>query len=102
MQTCFGMDLHQIVDVSDVKKVVYNLKANKSDGNFDLSTDDFLNADDDLYVHIALLFSTILVHGFSHTAFSTSTIIPIAKGNNVNMTDSAQLSALFMSRFLTM
>ena len=40
------------VDVFGVNKAVSNLKAHKSDGSFDLSTDHFLNAGDDLYVHV--------------------------------------------------
>jgi len=70
------------VDVSDVKQAVSNLKAHKSDGSFDLSTDHFMNAGDDLYVHVALLFSAILVHGFSPKEFCTSTNISIPKGSN--------------------
>ena len=35
----------------------------KRDGCIDLSSDQIVNACDDLYVHITLLFNAILVHG---------------------------------------
>jgi len=56
-----------------------------------------LNAGDDLYLHIALLFSAILVHSFSPKEFCTSTIIPIPKGSNVHMTDSANYGGIAIS-----
>jgi len=92
-----GFTSDYIVEVCDVKKAVSNLKAHKSDGSFDLSTDHFLNAGDELYVHVALLFSAILVHGFSPSEFCTSTIIPIPKGSNVNVTDSANYRGIALS-----
>ena len=56
-----------------------------------------MNAGDDLYVHVALLFSAMLVHGFSPKEFCTSTIIPIPKGSNINMTDSANYRGIALS-----
>jgi len=48
-----------------------------------------LHAGDDLYTNVALLFSAIIVHGFSPEEFCTGTIIPIPKGSNANLTDNA-------------
>jgi len=56
-----------------------------------------LNASDDLYLHITLLFSAILVHDFSPKEFCTSTIIPIPKGSNINMTDSANYRGIALT-----
>jgi len=61
----------------------------KSDGDLELSTNHFIHAGDDLAIHIALLLSSVVVHGFSPQKLVTSTIIPIPKGRNVNSTDSA-------------
>ena len=72
-----------------------------------LNTDYYMNAGDDLHIHVALLFSAILVHVFSPEEFCTSTVNPIPKGCNVNHTDSAKLRtfvvlhrALCLSQFL--
>ena len=39
------------------------LKAGKIDSSFELSSDHFLHAGDDLFCHIALLLSAMIVHG---------------------------------------
>ena len=56
-----------------------------------------MNAGDDLHIHVALLFSAILVHGFSPEEFSTTTVIPIPKGCNVNQTDSANFRGIALN-----
>ena len=56
MQNGFTGDC--IITASDVKKAVSKLKSHKSDGSFELNTDHFLNAGDDLlYTRCAPLFS---------------------------------------------
>jgi len=76
-----------IISAFDVKKAVSCLRAHKADGSFELITDHFLNVGDDLHVHIALIFSAMLVHGFSPVNLCTSTVIPVPKGHNLNATD---------------
>ena len=44
---------------------VCKLKPGKGDGDIGLSSDYFLHACNELHVHISLLFSSLLVHGFS-------------------------------------
>jgi len=86
-----------VITAHDVKLAISKLKAHKSDGNFELNTDHFLNASDDLYIHVALLLSSVLVHGFSPKQLCTSTVIPIPKGCNVNMTDSVNFRGIALS-----
>ena len=54
MQNGFTSDCIRIITVDDVRKAVNRLKAHKSDGSFELNTDHFLNAGDNLYVHVSL------------------------------------------------
>jgi hypothetical protein len=48
----------------EVREAIQWIKTGKDDGNVGLSSDYFIEAGDDLAVHIAMLFSAILVHGF--------------------------------------
>ena len=73
------------------------LKPHKNEGVSGLSSDFFINACDELYVHLAMLISAMLVHGFSPTLLSISTIIPIPKGHSVSKNNSANYRAISMS-----
>ena len=93
-----------IINVDDVRGAIGKLKLYKSVGDFELSTDHFVHANDDLAIHIALLLSAVVVHGFSPQRLVNSTIIPIPKGRNVNSTDSGNyrgiaLSSIFVKLF---
>ena len=65
------------------------LKLHKNDGYAGLSSDHFVNAGDDCLVHISMLFNSIVVHGSLPDIFLYSTIVPIPKGRNVNLSDSS-------------
>jgi len=56
------------------------LKPGKHDGHNALSSDHVINACDELYIHIAMLLSTLVVHGYITEDLSFSTILPIPKG----------------------
>jgi len=57
----FGED--DVVTTCEVRRVVSKLKAGKIDSSFELSSDHFVHAGDDLFWHIALLLSAMIVHG---------------------------------------
>ena len=78
-----------VINFSDVEDGVRGLKPAKHDGYAGLSTDYFINGCDELYVHIALLFSAMIVHGIVFDDLLMSSIIPISKSKNINCTDSA-------------
>jgi hypothetical protein len=64
-----------------------------------------VNAGGDLSVHISFLFSTIICHGAVPRDFSVSTIIPIPKKKNGNLSDSDNfrgiaLCSIFLVKFL--
>jgi len=86
-----------IVNVLLVKAAVARLKPHKSDGCTDLSSDHLIHARDDLHGHIAFLLNAILVHGSLPDNFLYSTIVPIPKGRNVNVADSANFRGIAVS-----
>jgi len=71
--------------------------AGKRDGSLGLVSDHFINACVELSVHTAMLFSTMLVHGFATEDMATCTLIPIPKGKNVNVTDSDNYRCITLS-----
>jgi len=83
-----GINTDCVINTSDVKSAVKRLKVHKNDGDYCLSTDHIINAPDDCFVHIAWLFSTIIVHGSLPDSFTVNTEVPIPKGHNVNMSAS--------------
>jgi hypothetical protein len=90
-----------LVKFSDVDDAVRKLKPHKSDCCDGLSSDHILNAGSDCLIHIALLFSAIIVHGSSPDKFLLSTVNPIPKGHNVNVTDSANYRGIAISSVFT-
>ena len=86
-----------LITVDEVRNAVHKLKAYKRDGNFELSSDHFLNAGDDLFCHVALLLSAMVVHGHCPEQLNVSTLIPIPKGCNVNSADSNNYRGIALS-----
>jgi len=73
------------------------LKLHKSDGGFLLSSDHFVNAGFDLSIHISFLFTAIISHGSVPRDFVSSTVIPIPKKRNCDMSDSANFCGISLS-----
>ena len=86
-----------IIHTHDVKSAVARLKAHKNDGGSSLSTDHFTNAGDDCLTHISLLFTAIIIHGAVPDSFHLSTIVPIPKGRNANISDSSNFRGIALS-----
>jgi len=76
---------------------VGRLKPHKNDGSSCLSTDNFINAGNDCFTHIALLLTSIMVHGKAPNSFYVSTIVPIPKGRNNNLFDSSNFRGIALS-----
>jgi len=83
-----GFDSNSTVSVHEVMNAIHRLKTGKSEGCIGLSSNYFLNACDELFVRISLLFSGLCVHGCIPEIMSLSTIIPIPKGKHANVTES--------------
>ena len=66
-----------VVKASEVYEMIGHLKANKNEGLCGLSSDSFINGPPELSIHIALLITAMLSHGFSPSLRTVSTIIYI-------------------------
>ena len=86
-----------IIHTHDVKSAVARLNPHKNEGGSSLSTDHLINAGDDFLTHIALLFTAISIHGAAPDSFHVSTIVPIPKGRNVNISDSSNFRGIALS-----
>jgi hypothetical protein len=95
LDTPFNNDC--VTNTEDVCAAVLRLKAHKREGNSELSTDYIINAGNDFMVHIACLLSAVIVHGVAPTNFLSSTIVPIPKGHNVNLSSSENFRGIALS-----
>ena len=85
------------VNVDDVCSAIFGLKRGKSDANGRLSSDHFIFACKELAVYLSFLFSALLVHGHVPSDILASRLIPIPKGKNTNITNSANYRAIALS-----
>lgn len=92
-----GFDINSIIGCADIKDAIQRLKPGKNDGNLGLGSDYFINACNELCVHIGFLFSSLVVHGVAPKDMLTSTVIPIPKGKNANVTDSSNYRGITLS-----
>jgi hypothetical protein len=91
-------DDRHVVRVDEVIDAVNNLKPNKGDGSMaGLSTDNFIHACDELFVHVARLLNSIFIHGSVPDDFVVGTTIPIPKNKNVNVTRSDNYRGITLS-----
>ena len=95
-EPCFT-DVDYIINCQDVDNAIHKLNAHKNDGNLGLSTDHFLHGGSDLYIHIALLFTSIFVHGSVPSDFLSSTVVPIPKKLHINSTQSDNYRGIALS-----
>ena len=86
-----------IIHIQDVKSAITRLKPHKNDGGSSLSTDHLINAGNDCLTHIVCLLTAISVHGAAPDSFNLSTIVPIPKGRNANMSDSSNFRGISLS-----
>lgn len=92
-----GYDDNCIIRFVDIEDAVSKLKPGKHDGKSGLSSDHVKNACDELYIHIAILLSALVVHGCVTDDLAFSTILPIPKGKNLNYTDSTNYRGIALS-----
>ena len=86
-----------VINLNDLIGAVSRLKAHKNDGGTGLTSDHIINAGNDCYIHLALLFSAIIVHGTVPDSFLYSTIVPIPKGKHGNASDSSNFRGITLS-----
>ena len=73
---------------ADIRNAISHIKRNKSDGVFNLFSDNFINAPDSLSNHLANLLNLCLSHGHIPESLLLSTLIPIPKDRMGNMSNS--------------
>jgi len=78
---------HIYFSAFDIRAAVRRLKPRKNDVCAGLASGDLINAGDDCFAHISMLFNAIVMHGAPPEVFLYSTIIPIPKTRNVNLSE---------------
>lgn len=86
-----------VISHVDVAAAVQHLKPGKGDGNKGLSSDHILLGSSELFVHLAMLLTSALSHGYAPDDLLHSSIIPIPKGKTCNKTDSANYRGIALS-----
>jgi hypothetical protein len=76
-----------VIRVSEIRGY-FKFKLNKSDVIVGLHSDHFVNAGDDLHVHLAMLLTGCFVQDYVPDELCVSSVIPIPKGNNSDLSDS--------------
>ena len=77
-----------IINASQVADCIVNLKHGKSDGSEGHTTDHLIYGTNRLNVMLALLFTSMLTHGFTPNEFLLSTIISIPKSSRKSLNSS--------------
>ena len=88
------------ITVGDIDKGINGLHNNKRDGTCDMLSDHLINGTPNLNVHLSLLFTAMLRHGFSPSQFCMSKLIPIPKNKKKSINDSSNYRAIAMSNIL--
>jgi len=89
-----------IISFKDVVDAILTFKSNKNDGHLGLSTDHLINACDELYIHLSMFFSAMIVHGIVFEDLLISSVIPIPKGKNINTANSENYRGIALSSIL--
>ena len=69
---------------TDVKIAIGKLKSDKINEGGVLFSDNFIHGTDLLFTCIALLFTSMIYHGYAPDTFIRSSILPIPKGASLN------------------
>ena len=85
------------ISVDDIIAGIKHLKHNKKDGSLGHSTDHLINASHNYYVHLSLVLSAMLRHGFMPDNFVLSTIISIPKNKKKSLNDSDNYRGIALS-----
>jgi hypothetical protein len=84
----------------EIKKAVKRLKHGKHDGDNGHYSDHLINGTSRLYTYMSLLFTSMLVHGFSPEGFHISTVIPIPKNKRKSLNDSDNYRAIALGSIM--
>ena len=90
---------HNVV-VDDIIKATKKLKSCKSDVNDELSSDHFINACQELYVHVTFLFNCMIRHAYAPHGMLASALVPIPKDKKKSATDSENYRSIAIESVL--
>ena len=85
------------MNVHLVKKAISKLKHNKSDGSVNISSEHFLNACDELSVHLSMLFTLMLRNSYAPRDLLISKLKPIPKNLRKSVNDSNNYRSIALS-----
>ena len=88
---------NSVIKVNDVVEAISQIKHGKKDGYSLIYTDHFINGTNKLYIMLSLLFSSMIVHGFSPDGLNISTIQPLVKNKRKSLNDSSNFRAIALS-----
>ncbi len=83
-----------IITVEETKKAISKLSGEKSDGDRQLWSNHIIYAPDQLIVHLSVLMTGIIVHGYNPTDLLLGTLISLPKDKHGNMCDSDNYSGI--------
>jgi len=92
-----GSDNQDAITCSEILDTLKTLKHNKRHGYSGIISDHVINACDKLAVHLSLLFSSLIMHGTATDDLSCSSMLPISKGGNSNITSFGISRAITLS-----
>ena len=78
-----------------VGTAINKLKRRKSDGVLD--TDHLINSCPELHIHLSLLYTAIIYHGFPISQLVQSTILPIPKNSRKSLSDSSNFRGIALN-----
>ena len=85
------------VSVDDVVRGIAQTKRDKKDSKSILYTDHFINSNLQLRVFLSMLFSALIVHGFTPNDFNEATIFPLIKNKRKSVSVSTNYRAIALS-----
>jgi len=90
-----------IVNKFDVDKAIHKLKADKVNEDGLLFSDNFIHGTDLLFSYIAILFSSMIYHGFAPEPFIRASVIPIPKGTKASLSNSDKYRSIAISSLIS-
>ena len=95
-----GCNSQHHISASNIESTMKHIKSNKKDGFDDLSTCHLIHASSVLNIHMSLLFTAMLHHGFSPSQFRFSKLILIVKNKRKSLHDSNNYHAIALSSIM--
>ncbi len=86
-QCCQSEEGDHVVTQADIAEAIQHLNANKSDGDVGLMSDHLLLSSENFQMHLGLLITAILTHGYQPQIILLATIASIPKDNRGNICD---------------